>query len=707
MIRFLNEQFSLETAPIANRRLLPQIQAILEALIPVPGSRICTVRKTTCELIEACPGGTSAEAFGNAIRLLERNCHLIKSIDQNDSGQSSSDEILFQLSHDAVAEPLRKWLAFEKHHSWRGRAKTELAELSEAWTSRSSRRYFPSVIKLVQMKLAVRRQPLNPAQSSFLSRATRFQLAKWTLIAVALCAVGLIAVKFNENIQLRNQQQQQFAQFLLCEPGQVPARLKDLENLNLDPATFDLPAQSLDARARLRSAAAQIWLGGENAQAVSDLVELVRSADATENPNVVSILKTKSNSQYVATALESSFRKSISIDDQLRYSLMAFELGDRSHLEEMLKSADADPTGETHLRHRFFEFSGMTPAELAKQLLAEDIDRNVKLLLLTILFKDDLQLELDKGLQSEILGEVLRMYQLDPDRKSHSIAKWILRKNALELPKIDSKPRRQWRQLEQGITLVNVAGGTVEYFNDQADDLAVPVREFLVSDTEVTLGQFLQFVEDEEFAGERPDMVLLSDLKFRELPEPKQWCFDPKSSPTDDYPVCRVSPLLAAMYCNWLSEKNSLEPVYKINERWFEVIPGAGGFRLPTEAEVQFMVRSGHRNSNFLGGEVDPSWVSGYASFLEDIPPQDRKLFNHLNFPTAKKLPNGLGLFDTVGSLAEISVNPLGEHLKIRTIGPSSYEPGVRAIELDFGNREINPYWANGKLGFRVVRNLN
>ena len=51
------------------------------------------------DLIKGCPTTTTAEAFQNAIRLLERECHLIKSVDASDSVVSIAVEKFRQHMH--------------------------------------------------------------------------------------------------------------------------------------------------------------------------------------------------------------------------------------------------------------------------------------------------------------------------------------------------------------------------------------------------------------------------------------------------------------------------------------------------------------------------------------------------------------------------------------------------------------------------------
>ena len=183
---------------------------------------------------------------------------------------------------------------------------------------------------------------------------------------------------------------------------------------------------------------------------------------------------------------------------------------------------------------------------------------------------------------------------------------------------------------------------------------------------------------------------------------PRVWHFDKVATPTDKHPVVRVSAIQAAMFCNWLSEKNDLEPVYEIREMGIGLDKDAYGFRLPTEAEFEFFSRQGCVDSStFLGNEVERNWIAQYAAFDEQQPQQPPPAIQ--NYPCGSRLPGCWGLFDTVGNVAEIVLTPSDLAFDCQHLGIASYAPGSYVYNGDPATKKRNPSSASAKVGFRVV----
>ena len=130
----------------------------------------------------------------------------------------------------------------------------------------------------------------------------------------------------------------------------------------------------------------------------------------------------------------------------------------------------------------------------------------------------------------------------------------------------------------------------------------------------------------------------------------------------DDQPVVQVTWEQAALFCNWLSAKESLPPVYVQKENALVVAePVAAGYRLPTEAEWEYCARV-TQNQALLkypwGDLFPPASTSGnYADIsAKDLLPVYIENYNDgypVTAPVAKFNANSLQLYDMGGNVAE------------------------------------------------------
>ncbi len=231
-------------------------------------------------------------------------------------------------------------------------------------------------------------------------------------------------------------------------------------------------------------------------------------------------------------------------------------------------------------------------------------------------------------------------------------------------------------------------------------------RLFYLAETETTNAQFLRF-NPEHSSGTAFGIS---------LGNPSQ-------------PVVRVSWEQAALYCNWLSEQESLPLFYEVSDgRVVGFNPDSNGYRLPTEAEWAWAARVDRNGLSlrYPWGERMPP-PPGSGNFADNAAQTylDEVLMEYndgvaVSAPVGSFQPNGRGLYDLAGNVAEwvhdfygsigiggdVPVDPLGpENGEFHVIRGSSWaQASVTQIRLSHRDFGVEPRF---DLGFRVARYLD
>ena len=180
------------------------------------------------------------------------------------------------------------------------------------------------------------------------------------------------------------------------------------------------------------------------------------------------------------------------------------------------------------------------------------------------------------------------------------------------------------------------------------DMVKIPGKNFEMLRTEVTQELY------EAVMGENPSWFRCDNTEFDED--------DLKNleKNTSNYPVENISWYDAIYFCNKLSEKKGLQPVYAVNgkidvRKWgykphnddkifAEITQNifADGYRLPTVEEWQYAAKGGENYMYSGSDDIDKvAWYFGNSNYVT------------VTHPVAQKKPNGYGLYDMNGNVEE------------------------------------------------------
>jgi serine/threonine protein kinase/formylglycine-generating enzyme required for sulfatase activity len=381
-----------------------------------------------------------------------------------------------------------------------------------------------------------------------------------------------------------------------------------------------------------------------------------------------------------------------------------------------------DPRVRSYLIHRFGPM-GADAAAIIKRLDTEpDITIKRALILSLGEYGDS---EISQKVREGLVPELKKMYQTDADAGLHAAAEWLLRRwqegpwlkqenekwakdkeeratrveNIQDLVKKEgAKGPAQWYVNGQGQTMV-VMPGPVELLMGtpltEKDRRANEIqhkkqinRTFAIASKAVTMEQYRKFQKNYN----------MGEAKYHRMP---------------DLPAVGLSWYMAARYCNWLSKEEGIPEV-----QWCYEIKGndtklkanylsLSGYRLPTEAEMEYATRAGALTARYYGETEE--LLPKYAWYNKN---SDNK-----PWPVGSLKPNDFGLFDMQGN----SSTWCQEKYKVYS-GNEDKEDNLVVIGTDeralrgcsFVNQAWNvrsslrdynqPTYRNGSNGVRVAR---
>jgi eukaryotic-like serine/threonine-protein kinase len=316
-----------------------------------------------------------------------------------------------------------------------------------------------------------------------------------------------------------------------------------------------------------------------------------------------------------------------------------------------------DPGVRSYLVHRLWPL-GASVLPVVRRL---DVEPNVTSRRALVLALGEYgEGELTPEVRKELLPKLQDLYKTSPDPGLHSAVEWVLRtwneeawlsqtnlewmngksQRAERLAKIQETLSREkektppaWYVTGQGQSMAIIPGPVVFLMGSPDSEAGRTetetlhkrriARAFSVSMKPVTVEQFVKF-----------------DKTFQPPPNP---------APAPDLPAVPATWFQAAAYCNWLSkdagisesqwcyEMNARGEVTKLRPKYLSLT----GYRLPTEAEMEYATRAGTICSRYYG-EAE-SLLPKYAWYTKNS--------KERIWPAGKLKPNDFGLFDAHGNV--------------------------------------------------------
>ncbi|TWU58192.1 bifunctional serine/threonine-protein kinase/formylglycine-generating enzyme family protein [Rubripirellula reticaptiva] len=202
-LQFLEESFSSDLAPAAQRTHEPAVRKVLRTLLPEPNVDIKGKMQSEQTLLEASGYQGQLSLFDEMICILDKELRLITPTDP--AGTTSGDESIsqssdgiayYQLTHDFLVPAIERWITKGQRETHRGRAELRLAEYVAMWKVKPISKYLPSWFDWAAIRVLSSPDRWNGIEKKMMRSATRLHLIRslWvagTMISVALLGWGI------------------------------------------------------------------------------------------------------------------------------------------------------------------------------------------------------------------------------------------------------------------------------------------------------------------------------------------------------------------------------------------------------------------------------------------------------------------------------------------------------------------------------------
>ena len=594
-VGYFQDLFESPTSPPIYQRVCSAVVEVLHCLLPDADQTAHSHQVEFGELEAILTSKKLQTQLHRVLNILVEDLRIVVRVSHPGSESATEYAVQcndrFHLVHDFLTVPIANWVDQVRKSSWRGRAVARLEELSAMWNRKQHHRFLPTLPEFVAMQVAAPAEKRTPQQQRFLRSAGRKHLLYALLVLAVVAPVSLVAILSIRQHE-RNVEEHQ---------KQVVERVE--EAINGYVSDFSDLMNDLDDDQAIVSKAARPW---EDSPIVkhrtrtrllfaainkSGIEKLVLDLGRIEPQLSRHFITAARNSEDAKPLLFEVINKASELEplkaEEVRAAVSLACLGDTAHLLRML-----DDTKEVAQTNLFLSHALEWDADplLWTELALSKRSANVTYYALCLLGSYP-----DADLPHNMPWRDIAGLQTSPDAGVSSAARWLLKKSPAAKDLIVPARSPQHRVLGCGLEQVRIAAGQsyrpVSALNFVLDNARInTVEPFWISCAAVTNAEFDVFLKDFESSDHSGINSIV-----------RQWKRNKELELDRGRSVTGLNPLLVAKYCNWLSLRESLEPVYDIlpdsvassAAGRIRVNAGANGFRLPSISQIALAAEFG------------------------------------------------------------------------------------------------------------------
>ena len=237
-VALLEEMFHARSANPMHRRYAQAAERVLQRLLPEPGRNLRGSARSVDELAEAAAMPPASREMRELMRILEAEVRLVMPVGTDTESEaglssgSSTDQVYYQLTHDFLIAPLRRWLSSKQRETLRGRFQLRLEECAAIWSINRKNDRLPRWWEwVVASTLVPPAQRSGPARQ-MMDSATRFYRRRFATIAAAVLLLVWVGWRLRrESIEAahRGRAQDLVERLLVADTTEVPGIVEQLQ----------------------------------------------------------------------------------------------------------------------------------------------------------------------------------------------------------------------------------------------------------------------------------------------------------------------------------------------------------------------------------------------------------------------------------------------------------------------------------------------